>query len=92
MAARNVTIFGGSGFIGRYLVQRLARQGWTIRVAVRHPDRALFLKPMGAVGQITRDHLYYMERVGFDAFELREGEEAEEALAAFDAFPAWYQR
>ncbi|MGE0120548.1 MAG: complex I NDUFA9 subunit family protein [Dongiaceae bacterium] len=53
MAARNVTIFGGSGFIGRYLVQRLARQGWIIRVAVRHPDRALFLKPMGAVGQIT---------------------------------------
>lgn len=53
MAARNVTIFGGSGFIGRYLVQRLARRGWIIRVAVRHPDRALFLKPMGAVGQIT---------------------------------------
>jgi NADH dehydrogenase len=53
MAARNVTIFGGSGFIGRYLVQRLARQGWIVRVAVRHPDRALFLKPMGAVGQIT---------------------------------------
>jgi len=53
MAARSVTIFGGSGFIGRYLVQRLARRGWIVRVAVRHPDRALFLKPMGAVGQIT---------------------------------------
>ncbi len=53
MAARSITVFGGSGFIGRYLVQRLARQGWIIRVAVRHPDRALFLKPMGAVGQIT---------------------------------------
>ena len=53
MAARVVTVFGGSGFIGRYLVQRLARQGWIVRVAVRHPDRALFLKQMGAVGQIT---------------------------------------
>jgi NADH dehydrogenase len=53
MATQVVTIFGGSGFIGRYLVQRLARHGWIIRVAVRHPDRALFLKPMGAVGQIT---------------------------------------
>ena len=53
MAARSVTVFGGSGFIGRYLVQRLARHGWIVRVAVRRPDRALFLKPMGAVGQIT---------------------------------------
>ena len=41
------TVFGGSGFIGRYVVQRLARQGWIVRVAVRRPDRALFLKPMG---------------------------------------------
>jgi uncharacterized protein YbjT (DUF2867 family) len=53
MTGRNITVFGGSGFIGRYLVQRLARHGWIIRVAVRHPDRALFLKPMGAIGQIT---------------------------------------
>ena len=53
MAARIATVFGGSGFIGRYLVQRLTRNGWTVRVAVRHPARALFLKPMGAVGQIT---------------------------------------
>jgi NADH dehydrogenase len=53
MTARIVTVFGGSGFIGRYLVQRLARHGWIVRVAVRRPDRALFLKPMGAVGQIT---------------------------------------
>src|SRR3546814_15824467 len=48
-----VTVFGGSGFIGRYLVQRLARDGWTIRVAVRHPARAGFLKPLGNIGQIT---------------------------------------
>jgi uncharacterized protein (DUF934 family) len=45
-----------------------------------------------AVGQITRDHLYYMERVGFDAFELREGEDPAEALAAFETFSVSYQR
>ena len=45
-----------------------------------------------AVGQITRDHLYYMARVGFDAFELREGEDPAEALAAFETFSVFYQR
>jgi NADH dehydrogenase len=53
MAERVVTIFGGSGFIGRYVVQRLARRGWMIRVAVRRPSRAAFLKPLGDVGQVT---------------------------------------
>jgi len=53
MATRVVTVFGGSGFIGRHLVRRLARQGWVIRVAVRQPSRAQFLKPMGDVGQIA---------------------------------------
>lgn len=53
MAARVATIFGGSGFVGRYLVQQLARRDWVIRVAVRHPDAALFLRPLGHVGQIT---------------------------------------
>lgn len=53
MAHRRVTVFGGSGFIGRHLVQRLAADGATVRVAVRDPERALFLKPMGDVGQIV---------------------------------------
>jgi uncharacterized protein YbjT (DUF2867 family) len=48
-----VTVFGGSGFIGRHLVRRLAEQGHTIRVAVRSPDEALFLKVMGRVGHIV---------------------------------------
>lgn len=52
-AAKVATLFGGSGFIGRYVVRHLARQGHVIRVAVRHPEAALFLKPMGDVGQIT---------------------------------------
>ena len=53
MAQPVATIFGGSGFIGRYIVQRLARRGWILRIAVRRPDSALFLKPLGDVGQIT---------------------------------------
>jgi NADH dehydrogenase len=47
------TVFGGSGFIGRYIVKRLAKKGFVVRVAVRDPEAALFLKPMGAVGQIV---------------------------------------
>jgi NADH dehydrogenase len=49
---RLVTVFGGSGFIGRHLVRSLANEGWRIRVAVRRPNVAHFLKPMGRVGQI----------------------------------------
>ena len=53
MRSKVVTVFGGSGFIGRYVVQRLAEQGAVIRVPSRQPPRALFLKPLGAVGQIN---------------------------------------
>ena len=54
MATRSVaTVFGGSGFIGRYVVKRLAKRGFVVRVAVRDPEAALFLKPMGAVGQVV---------------------------------------
>ncbi len=47
-----VTVFGGSGFLGRHLVAQLARSGRPVRIAVRRPEKALFLKPMGSVGQI----------------------------------------
>ena len=54
MQTRSVaTVFGGSGFIGRYIVKRLAAQGYVVRVAVRDPEGSAFLKPMGAVGQIV---------------------------------------
>ena len=49
---RLVTVFGGSGFIGRYVVRALANRGWRVRVAVRRPDLAGFLQPLGDVGQI----------------------------------------
>lgn len=49
---RIITVFGGSGFLGRYVVRALAQRGWRIRVASRRPDLAFHLQPMGRVGQI----------------------------------------
>jgi NADH dehydrogenase len=50
---RLVTVFGGSGFIGRHVVRALARRGWRVRAAVRRPDLAFHLQPLGGVGQVT---------------------------------------
>lgn len=47
-----VTVFGGSGFVGRYIVRAFARRGWRVRAAVRRPDLAHFLTPIGGVGQV----------------------------------------
>lgn len=63
-----------------YSIARLLRQRYGYRGELR------------AVGHITRDHLFAMAQVGFDAFELREGEDAEQALASFGDFSAAYQR
>lgn len=47
-----VTIFGGSGFVGRYIARRMAKEGWRVRVACRRPNEALFVKPYGTPGQV----------------------------------------
>ena len=47
-----VTIYGGSGFVGRYIARRMAQAGWRVRVAVRRPNEAIFVKPYGVVGQV----------------------------------------
>ena len=52
-ASQVVTIFGGSGFLGRHIVRALVKRGWRVRVAVRRPNEALFLKTAGAVGQVA---------------------------------------
>ena len=52
MPVSQATVFGGSGFVGRYAVRRLAAAGARVVVGVRHPGRAGFLKPMGDVGQV----------------------------------------
>ena len=50
--SRLVTIIGGSGFVGRYIARRMAKAGWRVRVAVRRPNEALFVKPYGVPGQV----------------------------------------
>ncbi|WP_210528409.1 complex I NDUFA9 subunit family protein [Rubellimicrobium arenae] len=50
--AKLVTIFGGSGFLGRYIARRMAKDGWRVRVAVRRPDGAGFVRMYGHVGQV----------------------------------------
>lgn len=52
MTQKRVTIFGGGGFVGRYIVRLLAKEGWIVRIAQRRPNDALFLIPAGSIGQI----------------------------------------
>jgi NADH dehydrogenase len=47
-----VTVFGGSGFVGRHLVRALLKRGWRVRAAVRRPDLAGHLQPLGNVGWV----------------------------------------
>ena len=56
MTPSPVTVFGGAGFVGRYIVRHLVRTGAAVRVAGRHPERGLFLKTMAEVGQISLVH------------------------------------
>jgi uncharacterized protein YbjT (DUF2867 family) len=74
MQARQVTVFGGSGFLGRYVVRALAKKGWRIKVATRHPNKAFFLRPMGQVGQI-----------GFFKCDVADAGQVESALAGSHA-------
>jgi uncharacterized protein YbjT (DUF2867 family) len=70
MALRNrqetlVAVFGGTGFLGRHVVRALAKRGYRVRVAVRRPELAGHLQPMGRVGQIhaVQANLRYPESV-----------------------------
>jgi uncharacterized protein YbjT (DUF2867 family) len=92
---RLVTVFGGSGFVGRHVVRALAKQGWRVRVAVRRPDLAGHLQPMGGVGQImpVQANLRYPDSVvhaveGADAVVNLVGILAETGRQSFDAVQA----
>ena len=81
---RLVTVFGGSGFIGRHLVRALAKRGFRVRVAVRRPDLAQYLMTAGAVGQVhaVQANLRYPESIEAAV----EGAEAVVNLVGPDAF------
>jgi uncharacterized protein YbjT (DUF2867 family) len=57
-----VTIFGGTGFVGRYIVAQIAKTGARIRVITRHPEAAYFLRPNGVVGQIVPEFCDYKDQ------------------------------
>lgn len=69
-----ITIFGGSGFVGRYVVQRLLARGARVRIAEREPRKALFLKPLGGLGQTQ-----------FVAADVRDAASVARAVAGVDA-------
>ena len=61
-----VTVFGGSGFVGRHIVRALAKRGYRVRVAVRRPDLAGHLQPLGGVGQIMAVQANVRNRASVD--------------------------
>lgn len=90
-----VTVFGGSGFLGRHVVRALAKRGHRVRVAVRRPDLAGHLQPLGTPGQImaVQANLRYPESVsraikGADAVVNLVGILAEGGRQSFDAVQA----
>ncbi|MBD8892442.1 complex I NDUFA9 subunit family protein [Roseibium litorale] len=94
-----VTVFGGSGFVGRHVVQALARRGYRIRVAVRRPDLATHLQPLGAPGQImpvqaNLRHRWSVDRAvaGADAVVNAVGILAPSGKNSFDAVQAFGPR
>ena len=91
-----VTVFGGSGFVGRYVVRALARRGYRVRAAVRRPDLAFHLQPLGNVGQIhaVQANLRYPQSVaaavaGSDAVVNCVGILSEGGRQTFDAVQAF---
>ena len=92
MSYRQVTVFGGSGFLGRQIVRRLAGEGAAVRVAVRRPERAASLTGFGASGAITavRADVWQAATVGpaiegSDAVVNTVGHYVERAGATFEA-------
>lgn len=63
---KTICVFGGTGFLGKYIVQILARQGWRIKIATRHPESAYDLKTYGNVGQIVPLACNYHDGIDID--------------------------
>lgn len=66
ITTKTATVFGGTGFAGRYIVQELARQGYIVKIATRIPERAYFLRPFGKVAQIVPLYCDYNDPSSID--------------------------
>ncbi len=64
---RVAAVIGGSGFLGRYVVRALCRAGVRVRIGVRNPERALFLKPMGELGQVAPVRMRLVDPASIEA-------------------------
>lgn len=64
---KTATVFGGTGFIGRYVVRELARMGYIVKAASRVPERAFFLKPCGWVGQVVPTFCDFRDQASIDS-------------------------
>jgi NADH dehydrogenase len=89
MASSRITVFGGSGFLGRQIVKRLAADGARVRVAVRHPERASFLGRGGRAGQITAVYADVWEEASVGA--AMEGSEAVINLVGLERSKATFE-
>lgn len=96
---RLAVVFGGGGFLGRYVVRALAQRGWRVRVACRRPHLTGHLQPLGRVGQIqaVQANLRYPESVaaavkGADAVINLVGILSESGRQRFDAVHAFGAR
>jgi NADH dehydrogenase len=89
MAPRHVTVFGGSGFVGRAIVDRLAADGALVRIAVRHPERAALPEPAGRISALRADvwdeASLPAALEGADAVVNTVGHYVERGAASFDA-------
>ncbi|HSO47687.1 MAG TPA: complex I NDUFA9 subunit family protein [Rhizobiaceae bacterium] len=97
--SKTVTVFGGSGFVGRHVVRALAKRGYRVVVAVRRPDLAVHLQPLGNMGQIraVQANLRYRASVdsaveGADAVVNLVGILKESGRQKFDAVQAFGAR
>src|SRR5271165_6983047 len=73
MRSRRTAVLGGSGFIGRYVVKRLAARGDVVPVACRNAEEAKFLRPMGDVGQVEPLNVAINDEVVLPAFVAGSG-------------------
>lgn len=66
ITTKTATVFGGTGFVGRYIVRALAREGYLVKIATRVPERGYFLRPYGSVAQIVPLYCDYQDQVSID--------------------------